>query len=321
MNQLKHYVSGTEEWLYMYDADDERLFSFKPGVPGQSPRFDRWTIRDLAGKVLRTYEATGYNWSGSVAEDDIWRDSLLLAAETPSGVRHFSLDHLGTPRLITNAAGGQTAYHVYYPFGEEATAFNQDTERFKFTGHERDLASSSGAGDDLDYMHARHYSPVTGRFVSVDAEHGSEMEPQSWNRFHYARSSPQRFIDPDGRLSFDTVEGYANAFGSDLAFGLLRHETHGADYAEGQRLGDEAAQKVGAFLTLSGPDVAETGIAIEPFSGGTSTAAVVAGLLSVPYGAAITGIESRPPTSCPQIAHRTERNAPSKLAKETPADR
>jgi hypothetical protein len=38
------------------------------------------------------------------------------------------------------------AYHVYYPFGEEATAFNQDTERLKFTGHERDLASLVGAG-------------------------------------------------------------------------------------------------------------------------------------------------------------------------------
>ena len=201
MNQLKHYVSGTEEWLYMYDADDERLFSYKPGVPGQRSRFDRWTIRDLAGKVLRTYEATGYNWSGSVAEDDVYRDGLLLAAETPSGMRHFSLDHLGTPRLVTNAAGVQTAYHVYYPFGEEATAFNQDTERFKFTGHERDLASPSGAGDDLDYMHARHYSPVTGRFLTADRHPGSPELPRSWNRYAYSLGNPIKYTDPDGRCA------------------------------------------------------------------------------------------------------------------------
>jgi hypothetical protein len=99
-----------------------------------------------------------------VAEDYIYLGGLLLAAETPSGTRHFHLDHLGTPRLVSNNLGNQAAYHVYYPYGEEATAFNQDTVREKFTGHERDLGNPGGAGDDLDYMHARFCSPLTGRF-------------------------------------------------------------------------------------------------------------------------------------------------------------
>jgi RHS repeat-associated protein len=202
-NQLRHYVSGSEEWLYMYDADDERLWSFKPGMPGAAPRFDRWTLRDLAGKVLRTYEASGYNWTGSAVEDDVYRDGLLLAAEVPGDTKHFHLDHLGTPRLITNRFGGQLAYHVYYPFGEEATAFNQDAERMKFTGHERDLASPAGAGDDLDYMHARHCSPMTGRFLSVDqrGSYVSSTRPQSWNRYAYARSNPMTLYDPDGEAA------------------------------------------------------------------------------------------------------------------------
>ena len=203
LNQLKHYISGNEEWLYMYDADDERLWSFKPG------RFDRWTIRDLAGKVLRTYEATNYNWTASDVEDDIYRDGLLLAAELPNdplnSPRHFHLDHLGTPRLITNRNGAQTAYHVYYPFGEEATPFNQDTERMKFTGHERDLASVAGSGDDLDYMHARHCSPVTGRFLSVDVDRARPNLPQSWNRYIYTRDNPLRFFDPNGREVVDLI--------------------------------------------------------------------------------------------------------------------
>ena len=55
----------------------------------------------------------------------------------------------------------------------------------KFTGHERDLASPAGAEDDLDYMHARHCSPVTGRFLSVDAVDGDPGFPQSWNRYAY----------------------------------------------------------------------------------------------------------------------------------------
>jgi hypothetical protein len=91
--------------------------------------------------VLREYN-TGAAWT--VESDYVYRSGLLLAAETSAGRRHFHLDHPRHAALVTNAAAQQAAYHVYYPFGEEATAFNQDTQRMKFTGHERDLASLAG---------------------------------------------------------------------------------------------------------------------------------------------------------------------------------
>lgn len=108
---------------------------------------------------------------------------------------------LGRETKTAPSPGYPAGYHVYYPFGEEATAFNQDTERMKFTGHERDLASPAGAGDDLDYMHARFYSPVTGRFLSTDprARYKSVTQPQKWNRYVYADGNPIKKIDPDGR--------------------------------------------------------------------------------------------------------------------------
>jgi RHS repeat-associated protein len=190
-NQMTHMTSGLEDWVYLYTADDERLWSYN--VPKNS---SRWTVRDLGGKVLREYPSDNGRWSAGT--DYIYRDGLLLAAETSSGQRHFHLDHLGTPRLITRASGYPAGYHVYYPFGEEATAFNQDTERMKFTGHERDLASPGGAGDDLDYMHARHESPVTGRFLSVDRASARAKAPQSWNRYAYTQGNPLLYVDPDG---------------------------------------------------------------------------------------------------------------------------
>ncbi|HEY0781755.1 MAG TPA: RHS repeat-associated core domain-containing protein [Thermoanaerobaculia bacterium] len=193
--QMKHMVNGSQEWLYMYDADDERFWSFQVGGPA---RFDRFTLRDLAGKVLRTYEATAYNWTGSVAADYVYRNGLLLAGVNSNGPVHYHLDHLGTPRLITDQNGIKVAYHLYYPFGEEATAFNQDTERMKFTGHERDLASLAGTGDDLDYMHARFFSPVTERFTTADKEAASLERPQSWNRYAYCRSNALAYADPSG---------------------------------------------------------------------------------------------------------------------------
>ncbi|MCP4545395.1 MAG: hypothetical protein GY835_02875, partial [bacterium] len=180
---------------YLYTADDERVWHFKIGA---NPRFDRWTLRDFSGKVLREYTATGYAWS--VEEDFIYRGGMLLAAETPVGSRHFHLDHLGTPRLITNNSAQQAAYHIYYPFGEEATDPFQDQERMKFTGHERDLKNQAGVGDDLDYMLARSCSPITGRFLTTDWADSARPEvPQSWNRYSYGRGNPLLYWDPDGK--------------------------------------------------------------------------------------------------------------------------
>jgi RHS repeat-associated protein len=75
----------------------------------------------------------------------------------------------------------------------------------KFTGHERDLASPGGAADDLDYMHARHESPVTGRFLSVDPVLGIARSPQSWNRYAYTSGRPLNFVDSYGRSIWEKV--------------------------------------------------------------------------------------------------------------------
>jgi RHS repeat-associated protein len=239
-NQMVHMQSSPESWAYLYTADDERLWSYD-----LVRNLSHWTVRDLGAKVLRDYLNMGGTWS--VATDYIYRDGLLLAAETQTGQRHFHLDHLGTPRLITRAGGEKVAYHVYYPFGEEATVYNQDTERMKFTGHERDLANPSIPGDDLDYMHARHESPVTGRFLSVDPEVNLEETlrlPQKWNRYSYARENPLKFNDPTGNeentvgggvvinlsnrdvsIAFDAEDTSGNTAGKDMILTLHQGES------------------------------------------------------------------------------------------------
>ncbi len=70
----------------------------------------------------------------------------------------------------------------------------------RFAGYERDLANTSSAADDLDYMHARFCNPQLGRFLRVDPKrrHEAMKSPQRWNRYAYAIGSPLRFVDPDG---------------------------------------------------------------------------------------------------------------------------
>jgi RHS repeat-associated protein len=197
---------GQDDWRFLYTADDERLWIHHAAGPTPG---GWWTVRDLDGRTLREYE--GY--LGWLARDYVYRDDQLLASHYESeGIRHFHLDHLGTPRLITGAGGARVAYHVYAPFGEEITSATQDTDRRKFTGHERDTAGTSSVADDKDYMHARFYNPLHARFLSVDLGPPNPGAPQTWNRYAYVANNPVRFTDPSGMV-IDCGDSFASGSG------------------------------------------------------------------------------------------------------------
>ncbi|MGZ5446315.1 MAG: RHS repeat-associated core domain-containing protein, partial [Thermoanaerobaculia bacterium] len=135
----------------------------------------------------------------------------------PSGaVTQFHLDHLGSTRLVTDAGRNTLEKTEYFPFGEESAAPGPETK--KFTGHERDYNAASGW--NLDYMHARYYSPALGRFLSVDPVldvKRSIREPQSWNRYSYVVNNSIRRIDPDGRVDGNSDDFARQLFPDDRA--------------------------------------------------------------------------------------------------------
>ena len=185
--------SGSRDILYLYTADDERIWTYDL----IANRAD-YAIRDLDKKVLRIFDENWGSWSWK--KDFLHRGTTLLGSSSPAGAYHYTVDHLGTPRYITNAWRQQIGRHAYYPFGEESTAEWQNQESMKFTGHERDT-SFGGSLDYLDYMHARSYRPVQGRFLSVDPtwESADAGRPQSWNRYSYVTNNPIVLTDPGGR--------------------------------------------------------------------------------------------------------------------------
>ena len=159
-----------------------------------------------ANESRPTASAISYRVGVALANNGILKlgnGALAFYNNQPSGSVHLIVDVTG---YFTEEPGAVVAYHAYYPFGEEATAFNQDSEQMKFTGHERDLGSLVGAGDDLDYMHARHHSPFTTRFLSPDTIEGRPAQPQSWNRYLYTQNNPLVFKDPDGRARIKVWE-------------------------------------------------------------------------------------------------------------------
>jgi RHS repeat-associated protein len=178
MGNLKSFTGGGNNAFYAYDADDERVLSFDLAGGG----IGTFRLRDLDGRVLREFRLAGGVWSWQ--KDWVYREGQLLATQSATdGVRLVHPDHLGTPRITTDAVATVRERRHLYPFGELATSSGLDNLEMAFTGHERDQ-NGVGLTDDLDYMHARYYNPMLGRFLSVDPGASAQSNrPQSWNKY------------------------------------------------------------------------------------------------------------------------------------------
>jgi len=168
-------------------------------------------VRKIQGAMTTVY---AYDAFGNLAAEY----ATTLDQNLTAGTFYRTLDHLGSTRIITDQSGAVSARQDFFPFGEEilgdmsngnrnqvtdgqpTTTYNQPKGIFqKFTGKERDDESG------MDYFLARYYSASLGRFNSVDPllDSGRASDPQSWDRYAYARNNPLRFVDPNGLDFFD----------------------------------------------------------------------------------------------------------------------
>jgi RHS repeat-associated protein len=199
--------------LLAYDANNHQTSYFDPisavtttyAYDGQGNRVKKLTpsktdiyVYDAFGKLAAEYSTV---------------------APADPGTHYRTVDHLGSTRLVTDAAGTEIERRDYLPFGEEipSTVGNRGPgstatldDRHRFTSKERDAESQ------LDYFLARYYSGPMGRFLSVDpfsivleAQAADDdissyaSQPQHWNKYAYVLNNPLRLIDPLGLLEFD----------------------------------------------------------------------------------------------------------------------
>lgn len=165
-------------------------------------------------RTENAYEQQAYKGiSGIILPGEgIWKLDFVPTAE---GVYSFTenryiyqyRDHLGNTRIsfAKNSTGALevTDTNNYYPFG---------------LNHISGMLSISGFGSYYSYKYngkelqetgmfdygARMYMPDLGRWGVVDplAEASRRFTP-----YHYGNNNPIRFIDPDGRLTVDNLQG------------------------------------------------------------------------------------------------------------------
>jgi RHS repeat-associated protein len=109
----------------------------------------------------------------------------------------YHTNHLGSASVITDSIGGRKEQIEYFPFGTYKETVDYDSNFpdvfYTFTGQEDD--------DDLAFYNfkARLYDPALGRFISPDSLVPYPDDPQSLNRFSYARNNPIYYTDPTGQ--------------------------------------------------------------------------------------------------------------------------
>lgn len=116
----------------------------------------------------------------------------VASAQAPTEtVEYYATDAIGSIRVVFDANGNVTGRMDFAPFGAELFT-GQNVPSNRFAGLFRD----GEAG--LDYAQARSYHVRTARFTRPDPVYAGLSEPQQWNRYAYAVSSPLSFTDQTG---------------------------------------------------------------------------------------------------------------------------
>jgi RHS repeat-associated protein len=129
--------------------------------------------------------------------------TILHVPDSPSRIRYYHQDHLGSSSAITGAAGDLLQETAFYPFGWHRVfeTLHTDPDPYGFTQMELDQESS------LDAYPARYCDAILGRFLASDklgkglniSEREGLLRPQKLNTYAYVLNNPLKFVDPTGQ--------------------------------------------------------------------------------------------------------------------------
>ena len=157
-------------------------------------------VMEVVGGDVTHYVAGGYEVTGGVPVKYISGGGMTIVKMDSTGKTFMHQDHLGSASASTDASGAALGGADYRPFGLENNAWGTFTDKYRYTGQEKDFSTG------LYNYGARLYDPVLGRFISADSLIPDLYNPQSLNRYAYCLNNPLTYIDPTGHWE-DAPEG------------------------------------------------------------------------------------------------------------------
>ena len=188
------------------------LKSVKDGAPQVQNHNPKWTYGNSIrlfrrGETSVECQRPGHPpTTNSNYNEYVFFAGKRIAQSNPSSgnVYYYFADHLGSTRAVTNASGTPCYKADFLPYGYENTPSgftNSCSTNYKFTGYERDTETGN------DYAFARYYSQKEEHFLSPDPLDGDATDPQTLNKYTYARNNPTNLTDPSGLFACSDCGG------------------------------------------------------------------------------------------------------------------
>jgi RHS repeat-associated protein len=192
-NRLKSMTMNGNTLSVVYDGDGNLVAKTASGaatrylVDDLNPTGYEQVVEELVGGALqRTY---------TYGLQRINQNQLISGKWTQSFYGYDGDDGGGTVRLLTDITGTVTDTYDFDAWGNAINTTGTTPNLYLYRGEQWD-------GDlGLYYLRARHYSPLTGRFLTRDPEVGDIFDPSSLHKYLYASNDPVNRLDPSGRAT------------------------------------------------------------------------------------------------------------------------
>jgi RHS repeat-associated protein len=174
---------------YVYDGNLKRV---KSTINGKRI----YNIYDASGALVYVEaQEDDPNGSGQIYTETAYVSGPMgtLARIKDGTITYLHPDHLGSAVAGTDSNSAVAWRESYTPYGEAMVINAANDNQAGFTGHIKDATTG------LNYMQARYYDPVIGRFLSIDQVTFMDTgKPGMFNRYAYTLNNPINMIDPDG---------------------------------------------------------------------------------------------------------------------------
>lgn len=276
--ELKSKTNGAATTSYVYDALGSLLWVTLPGGTKVEYVVDpegRRVAKKVNGTVQRAFlygdalrPLAELDAAGAVVSRFVYGsranvpDYLVKAGAT----YRIVADHLGSPRLLVNAATGAVAQRIEYDeFGHVLQDSSPGFQPFGFAGGLYDPDTG------LVRFGLRDYDPLVGRWTAKDP---LLFGARQLNLYAYVRSDPVNFKDPSGLfMSYDFIIRAAGAAqgaarvvkgASAVALGILGAAATGGGSVLGVGLG---GTEIGTGIVQIGQAFGLVDLSIDPTKG------------------------------------------------------
>jgi RHS repeat-associated protein len=214
--------TNADYWRYVYDGESRLTQVLKNGVNQLDCAYDHagMRVKKIEGAKTTYYVYSGPNPLIEYSPTDgkylyrIYAGKQAIAEEKDGVVKFYHKDHLGSTRVVTDAAGVKIAEYKFAPYGENELSTGEGTE-YGFTDKAEDVTTG------LKYFGARFYDAECGRFLTADTYTNLPnddrillgrssfdrilgigfSDPQQYNQYSYCQNNPINRVDPDGHFA------------------------------------------------------------------------------------------------------------------------